>query len=210
MKRDPRVVATIAVLLVGMLTFTAGQSPPADQSQATPRYSQSGELVRPERYRGWVFCGADLGLAYGDEAAGAPGEIAPVKDEDSFEFHNVYIDRVAYEAYARTKRFPDRTVLVMERFQSKQKEPQHIVSRGHYEAERVGLEVAVKNSARPDGSKTAWAYYSFTNPRAPTAPPLATARALPDAKCYDCHLKHADDDNVWVQFYPALRDRKGR
>jgi hypothetical protein len=67
----------------------------------------------------------------------------------------------------------------------------------------------VKNSARPDGSKTPWAYYSFTNRTAPNGPPLATAKAQPDANCYDCHLKHADRDNVWVQFYPTLRDLGG-
>jgi hypothetical protein len=22
----------------------------------------------------------------------------------------------------------------------------------------------------------------------------------------DCHLEHADFDNVWVQFYPVIRD----
>ena len=31
------------------------------------------------------------------------------------------------------------------------------------------------------------------------------ARAFPDKACYDCHLQHASDDLVWVQFYPTLR-----
>ena len=32
------------------------------------------------------------------------------------------------------------------------------------------------------------------------------AKARPDADCFQCHLKHASKDNVWVQFYPTLRD----
>ena len=39
------------------------------------------------------------------------------------------------------------------------------------------------------------------------------AKAFPNKACYDCHLEHADDDNVWVQFYPTLRrlrDNKGK
>jgi hypothetical protein len=51
---------------------------------------------------------------------------------------------------------------------------------------------------------TDWAYYDFDKPT------KATAAAFRDATCYDCHLKHADVDNVWVQFYPTLRDRGER
>ena len=36
------------------------------------------------------------------------------------------------------------------------------------------------------------------------------AAAFPDAACYDCHIKHADDDNVWVQFYPTLKRAQAR
>ena len=32
----------------------------------------------------------------------------------------------------------------------------------------------------------------------------AAAKASPDKDCYQCHRKHASDDNVWVQFYPTL------
>lgn len=61
------------------------------------------------------------------------------------------------------------------------------------------VEVAVKNSKRPDGAPENWAYYVFgKNDR------TAIARRKQD--CYDCHLKNAQTDNVWVQFYPTLRD----
>jgi hypothetical protein len=195
--------------IAAALTILVGLAPQHDKVESAPRYTKNGDLIRPTGYREWIFCGSDLGIAYGSESATAPRQQAPAKDYDSGIFHNVYIDRAAYTEYAKTKTFPDKTVLVLELFESSQKEPQHIVSRGRYEAKRVGFEVAVKNSARPDGSKTPWAYYSFTNRAAPSAPPLATAKAQSDANCYDCHLKHADHDNVWVQFYPALRDLDG-
>jgi hypothetical protein len=49
-----------------------------------------------------------------------------------------------------------------------------------------------------------WAYYSFdVGDNRKSAKP---ATPHPDEKCYKCHLQHASKDNVWVQFYPALRD----
>jgi len=65
----------------------------------------------------------------------------------------------------------------------------------------------VKNMNRPDGKTTPWAYYEFTDPSDPTKT-LPTASAFPDQACESCHRAHASLDNVWVQFYPTLRDRK--
>ena len=44
----------------------------------------------------------------------------------------------------------------------------------------------------------------------PTSTSAATHRprgALPPARCARCHAEHAARDNVFVQFYPQLRDR---
>ena len=132
-------------------------------------------------------------------------------DDESRPFHNVYIDRVAYDHYARTGAFPDKTMLVLELFESRRKEPQHIVTKGQFEGNRVALEVAVKDLSRPDGSKTPWAYYDFTGKPGPAGRGVReSASAKPDESCYDCHKKHADVDNVWVQFYPTLRDLTGK
>ena len=76
-----------------------------------------------------------------------------------------------------------------------------IVAEGLFPGAHSGLAVAVKNSARPDGSKTDWACYDF-------GLEAKTAKAFADKTCYDCHLEHADDDNVWVQFYPVLRQHQ--
>ena len=128
-------------------------------------------------------------------------------EDESRPFHNVYIDRAAYDHYARTGEFPDKTMLVLELFESRRKEPRHVVTRGQFEGNRVALEVAVKDLSRPDGSKTPWAYYDFTGKPGPAGRGVReSAKAKPDGSCYDCHKKHADVDNVWVQFYPTLRD----
>ena len=61
----------------------------------------------------------------------------------------------------------------------------------------------MKNTKRPDGSATPWAYYMFRNGPGPTPP--AQARAQPDGRCFACHEDNGLVDHVWVQFYPILR-----
>jgi hypothetical protein len=92
----------------------------------------------------------------------------------------------------------------MEIFVAADKEPKGILDSGVFNGARAGLEVAVKNSQRPDGSNTPWAYYSFTDgPDGSQVKP--SAQPFPDAACQNCHKQHASMDNVWVQFYPTLR-----
>lgn len=45
-----------------------------------------------------------------------------------------------------------------------------------------------------------WAYYSFGDGS------RASATAFARAACFECHRQHAARDNVFVQFYPVLRD----
>ncbi|MBV9122496.1 MAG: cytochrome P460 family protein [Planctomycetes bacterium] len=169
-----------------------------------PEYDGSGNLKLPTDFRTWVFVGSNLGLQYRkDVAETTPREQNRQKGSPIGFFHNVYINPEAYDQYSQTGKFPDQTVLVMDVYQAKEREPQGIVSGGYFPGEQQAIEVAVKNSHRPDGSKTDWAYYAFPNPTKP-----APAKAFPDADCYQCHRQHASDDNVWVQFYPTLRGHK--
>jgi hypothetical protein len=198
------------VLAVGMLAAAGlAAGGPADRSSSCPRYTTGGQLVRPEGYRTWVFVGADVGLSYDPKVAENTGrERSRHDDSEVGNFHNIYIARAAYDHYVATGEFPDKTVLVMEQFRARQKDPGHVVTGGDFEAERVGFEVAVKDRERPGGEKGApWAYYVFQTNGQPH-PPAPAAPAQPKNQCYDCHLKHADVDNVWVQFYPTLRDLK--
>ena len=116
----------------------------------------------------------------------------------------------AYRHYAATGKFPEKTMLVMENYSAGSKEnntagelvkdkAEFTNLHGQFEDKRVGLEVALKDSARFDDG---WAYFNFARP-----PNLADeAKAFPRAMCWDCHNAHAADDNVFVQFYPVLRE----
>lgn len=175
------VLAAVPLLASG----DASQPPASTATAPTPTYDAKGALLRPQGYRKWVFVGASLGLSYsGGAAAEGPGE-----------FHHVYLRPESYDAFRRTGRFPEKTVLVLELHQAAEKVAPS--RHGRFEGKRVALEVAVKDRERfPDG----WAYFSFGDGSRPTAP------AFPRTDCFDCHREHALSDNVFVQFYPVLRD----
>jgi hypothetical protein len=198
----PLLLVTLAVV-ASLTGYTQPQPAPQTRSTA-PEYDEKGDLKRPTDFRTWVFVGADLGLRYHKEVSDAKTREQDLpKNEKPGEFHNVYIRPESYEHYLTTGKFPDLTVLVMEVFETKERDAKGIVSGGLFPGAQRRVEVAVKKSKRPDGSKTDWAYYDFDKPT------KVTASAFRDAACYDCHLKHADADNVWVQFYPTLRSRGG-
>jgi hypothetical protein len=179
---------------------TGLQSGESRQVLGEPQYNDKGDLKRPADYRSWVFVGSNIGLQYRNDVSGT-SQRERERPKGMGDFHNVYINAEAYEQYARTGRFPERTMLVMDVYEAKEKEANGIVSQGLFPGKQLRIEIAVKNSRRPDGSKTDWAYYDF-----PMNQP--TAKAFPDAACYQCHLQHAQDDNVWIQFYPSLRMHK--
>jgi Cytochrome P460 len=186
--------------------FTLAALPPKAQAQLAdePRYTPSGELVLPSGFETWVFVGSNLGLSYAPDAAAAAS--APPPRAARQQFHNVSINKAAYDYFLANGQFPDRTVLVMQVFEAADKEPKGVLASGMFNGRRVGLEVAVKNASRPDGKTTPWAYYNFTDP-SDRSKALPSAPAFPDQACANCHQLHASIDNVWVQFYPALRDR---
>jgi hypothetical protein len=162
-----------------------GDRPRAPSTAVSPAYDAKGALLRPEGYRRWIFVGASLGLSYIEGAASdGPGT-----------FHHVYLRPESYDAFRRTGRFADKTVLVLELHEAAQKVAPS--RHGRFEGRRVALEAAVKDVARFPGG---WAYFSFGDGSEPTATPH------PRARCFDCHRQHAKSDNVFVQFYPVLRD----
>jgi len=191
-------VACVAGLSAYIEPSAAPQVPSTD-----PQYDAKGDLKRPGDFRKWVFVGANIGLRYHTNLPDTkPREQDYGKKAEPGEFHNVYIRPADYEHYLKTGTFPDPTVLVMDVYEARERDAKGIVSKGLFPGTERRFEVAVKNSKRPDGSKTDWAYYAFDKPT------KITATAFRDAACYDCHLKHADVDNVWVQFYPILRSRE--
>lgn len=160
-----------------------GGAPPAAASNVpAPAYDGTGALLRPSGYRKWVFAGASLGLSYGERGG-----------DD--QFHHVYLRPESYDAFRRTGRFPEKTVLVLELYEAAQKVAPS--RHGRFEGKRMSLEVAVKDRERfPEG----WAYFSFGDGS------RRTATAFPRTDCFNCHRQNAKTDNVFVQFYPVLRD----
>jgi hypothetical protein len=200
-------IHAVAGLIVLSTLAVAGDRQPVLQPRAVagPRYSTDGKLLRPDDYRTWVFVGAELGVEYGPQAYPDGKRPALRPDTKVGDFHNIYINPEAYSHYLRTGEFPDKTMLALDAYQAEQKEPQHIVRQGRFEGKQLHVEVAVKDRDRPDGSRTPWAYYSFPKTGDRPKELAATAAAHSDSECYQCHLQHADRDNVWVQFYPTLR-----
>jgi hypothetical protein len=202
-------VGAAAIVCLAGLSFGVGAGaqsaaePPPTYGATTPRYDANNELLLPKGFETWVFVGSNLGLAYRKDLSEMTA--AEGKRMEAQRFHNIYINPEAYAHFLRTGEFPEPTVLVMEQFAAADKEPKGVLTAGSYNGQRLGLEVAVKNSARPDKVKTPWAYYDFTDQSDPKKA-VGHAPAFPDDACESCHRKHASRDNVWVQFYPHLRE----
>jgi hypothetical protein len=195
-----RLLAAIVICLsVGLTQQASAQS-------VVPKYD-GDKLLFPSGFRTWIFVGSNVGLAYKEELEKLALKAA--KQADKQLFHNIYINPEAYAHFRDTNEFPDPTILVMDMFASATSEPQHIVTKGSYNGDWLGNLVAVKNSARPpgpDGDKTIWAYYTFKPDPAHPTQPIASVAAEKKTMCNDCHQSHGLKDNVWVQFYPTLRD----
>ena len=184
--------------------------PAAFGQSARPQYTADGKmLLLPAGFENWVFVGSNLGMAYKKELPVTDTREAARASGPQL-FHNVYINPEAYAHFAATREFPDPTVLVMEVFRAANRDEKGVLATGVFNGDRVGVEVAVKDTRRPPGHfspttpQSAWAYYIFMNP---FGPPVLHSTAPADQTnfCQACHKEHAGPDNVWVQFYPALR-----
>ena len=174
------------VLFLAIPISRAEEDTRADR--AVPHYTAEGELMRPTDYHLWVFVGASLGMSYeepGKEKADGPGI-----------FGNVYLEPTAYKQYVETGKFPEKTMLALA--VHKPASDVSINKRGHFEGEQIALEIALKDHEQ---FEEGWAYFDFGMDK-------DTAKAFPKERCHACHVQHAADDNVFVQFYPILRDLK--
>ncbi len=187
-----RFARTALVMLAMSMSAFAVWSVARGQTPTGPEYTPDGRLRFPIGFEKWIFVGSNLGMEY---------KQPPHRGMESF--HNVYINSEAYQYFLANQKFPDKTVLVMDMYEPGTRPP--ILAEGKFPGPRRGVEAAVKNSARPGGVPTDWAYYEFgfTSPDGVPAPAKASAQF-----CYDCHKKNAQNDNVWVQFYPILRDKQ--
>jgi hypothetical protein len=158
-----------------------------------PRFTNANELIRPEGYREWMFAGSNLNMGYSEGSEPAPTDSR---------FHNIYIQREAYKTYVATGKFPDKTVLVMEVIAAGTNAS--INKKGMFEDRSIGIEVAVKDEKRYPEK---WAYFNFIGKGGAQLP---QAKAFAKDSCWKCHNEHAAVDNVFLQFYPNLRDARSK
>ena len=175
-----------------LLLLSASMLSTAEPNMVQPKYTGDNQLIRPTGYREWIFVGSSLGMGY-QEATQAATDKPP-------QFHNVYVQPEAYRAYVATGKFPDKTMMVMEVISSGSNAS--INKKGRFEENFIGIEMAVKDESKVPEK---WAYYNFI-----TSDGKGRTEAKPFAKdsCWSCHNQHAEADNVFVQFYPVLREAR--
>lgn len=164
-------------------------APPADQ---LPRFNESGELVRPEDWQAWVMVGASIGLSYAED-----GGFEPVMEGSApGMFHNVYMQPWSYRHFRETGEFPEGTMFILALYEASQNADP--ARGGWYEDDGFLAEIHLKQEGIHESG---WGFYGFGGN-------AESASMIPgEANCYSCHAEETALDNVFVQFYPALRDK---
>lgn len=178
-------------LFLGLTTAAVTALEPSTPSAAT--FNDGGELLRPSGYRAWVFVGAPL----------TPNDMNNGKAAFP-EFHSVYIDPASYDAYKRTGSWRDGTVLLKELSTVGTKSSTS--GKGYFMGDFTGLEAVVKSADRFPDEPGNWGFFRFTDEAG--GPVHKTANVLPTAACASCHQASADDDLIFTQHYPVLREAK--
>lgn len=168
------------ILALAALAVTCAWS---QAPQDVPHFTKDNRLVRPARYREWIFLSSGLGMTYG------PSDGTPSRPQ----FDNVFVNPPAYKAYLETGKWPDKTIFVLEVRDAASKGS--INQGGHYQADDFRLSAEVKDSSR---FRDNWEYFTLPAPGEP-------GEALPrSAGCFACHSKNGAVENTFVQFYPTL------
>ncbi len=204
--------ATSAITL-GLFAFalTAADQKSLPQEKATakaamplPEYNADGALLRPVGYEKWIVVGTSVGLGYEDGDKNDPNNPG--------QFHNVYLQREAFDHFVETGEFPEQTVFIVTNLPSrstkKDKEKADILRAGFFADPTVGLEVSVKDTKRfPDG----WAYYMFHDqPGQPKRKDRDAEQPFARKACYDCHAEHGAVDHVFTQYYSVLTEARAK
>jgi Cytochrome P460 len=151
-----------------------------------PRFTNDGQLQRPDNYREWIYLSSGLGMTYAANASAASAAHP--------RFDNVFVTPQAYKAFLETGTWPDKTMFVLEVRSSASSGS--INKGGHYQDEVVGMEVHLKDVGRFPATK--WAFFGFGTS-------AQSAKALPaDSNCQTCHSANGAVDQTFVQFYPTL------
>lgn len=188
--------------LLALLILTTGLIQAGDMKINQPKFNEDGSVVRPLDWEKWVFIGSPL------TPNALNGGSATFK-----EFHSVYIEPSAYDHFKATGKFPNGTQIVKARtyvYEGKDCKDvseengscMAVSGRGYFNGEYSGFELTVKDTKRFHDQPGGWVYYNFGESR----PWNDSAQHFPAGACNSCHDAQADNDFVFTQFYPVLRD----
>ncbi len=199
MKKLGNTIWPYAVALAGgvliIVFFASSLVPPVKAGgEVMAKFNASGEMIRPEGWREWIYVGTPV----------TPNSLNP--PEAAFpEMHSVYIDPKSWAHYKKTGEFREGTMLAKEL--ALVGSTQATSGKGFFMGEFSGFEIAYKSAKRFPNEPGNWAYFSFGHKPEPYN---ATAKAMPTAACAACHTASAAEDMVFTQYYPVLRAHKGK
>ena len=194
---SPSIIATALLIGMGIVVGIANMALAESNVSWGPKWTDKGELELPKNYHMWVFLGSPLTPhALNDGKAGFP------------EYHNVYVQPEAYQAYRKTGKFPEGTILLKElqlTLPGTNADGSRVEAsgRGYFPGVRNGIDISVKDSQRFKETN-GWGFFNFGH----HAPPYAkTAAVLPKEACAGCHMANATD-MVFSKFYTQILDAK--
>ena len=163
----------------------------AFQGGIAPRYELSPQnaltLPDADTYRQWPLVGRSLIPDDRNEGkAICPG------------IHLVYIDPDSYRHRREKGAFPDGTMILMEVHHVDRRESES--GFGYFTNGGQDVLVSIKDRRIFEGK--GWSYYAFYDKDLKAGKRLASPD---DPRCHSCHAAAAEDDEVFVQYYPALR-----
>ena len=166
------------------------------------RYTEDGQLIRPEDWREWIF----VGMPVTPNALNGGKAVLP-------ETQAVYVDPASWEHWKETGTFRDGTMfaveltLLMSEGAHEDGSTEQTVGRGFFQEDFSGLLFSVKNSQRFPDEPGNWAYFT-SRIGAPASDYPETMPALPTDACNVCHEANGAEDWVFAQLYPVLRAAK--
>lgn len=162
-----------------------------------PRWNAQGELVLPENYHQWVFLGSPLT----PHALNGGNAAFP-------EYHNVYVQPEALNAYRANGEWPEGTIMLKElQLTTPATYPDgssvEVSGRGFFPGARNGIDISVKDSQR-FADTNGWGFFNFGH----HAPPYAeTAAVAPKTACAGCHMANATN-MVFSKFYAPMLEAR--
>ena len=180
-------VAMVAVTVFCAVVFGGG----AVAESFSPYVDDKGNISLPKDFRSWYFLGS-WGVATDEEGkVGSQG------------FHNVYTQPETVEAFRKSGKFPDGSVLVKELL--KAKTDSMTTGEISYAAETEGWFIMIKDTeGRFKGNKLwgegwGWSLFKAKDP---------TKAVTEDFKddCLPCHDPAKNDDWIYLRGYPSLTD----